>query len=127
MNKEDSLYIKKKFGAKVLAVLKRLVGSDSPEGGSGGEGTLTVVIRQIDNVTITVDKNASEVVNALIAGKSVFYIYKGSNETRTTSFILVDGGLYPDSRIGVVFLDSLLDGDTFWKSFTHQGDTITFN
>lgn len=28
MNKEDSLYIKKKFGAKVLAVLKRLIGSD---------------------------------------------------------------------------------------------------
>lgn len=32
MNKEDSLYIKKKFGAKVLAVLKRLIGSDSSDG-----------------------------------------------------------------------------------------------
>lgn len=35
MNKEDSLYIKKKFGAKVLAVLKRLTGSGSSEGDGG--------------------------------------------------------------------------------------------
>lgn len=126
MNKEDSLYIKKKFGAKILSILKRLAG-----GGGSGDKAFTVTITGSSSTTLEADKTSQEVINAICEGKVVIYILKGQEASptfgsiRQTSLIIRDGGT---DRLGVIFMDGFMDGGEtiFWQAFTHEGSSVTF-